>query len=80
MSNNTQKHIIKKNIGIVIPALNEENNIIKLIKKIKNKFKNSLIIIVDDSNHKKVWNLIKKNKIRVDYINRGKKWLINLMQ
>ena len=52
--------ITKKNIGIVIPAFNEENNIIILIKKIKRKFNDSLIIIVDDSNHKKVWDLIKK--------------------
>tara|TARA_Y100000031_G_C8210475_1_gene380664 strand:- start:51 stop:806 length:756 start_codon:yes stop_codon:yes gene_type:complete len=62
-----------KNIGIVIPAFNEENNIVKLIKKIKSKFKDSLIIIVDDSHHKKTWHLIKKSKLRVNYIHRGKK-------
>ena len=64
---------MKKNIGIVIPAFNEENNIIKLIKKIKSKFKDSLIVIVDDSYNKKTWHLIKKEKLKVNYIYRGKK-------
>ena len=64
---------MKKNIGIVIPTFNEEKNIVKLIKTIKSKFKDSLIVIVDDSLHKKIWNLIKKNKLKVSYIYRGKK-------
>ena len=64
---------MKKNIGIVIPTFNEENNIVKLIKTIKSKFKDSLIVIVDDSLHKKIWHLIKKNKLKVSYIYRGKK-------
>ena len=70
---NTRKRITKKNIGIVIPAFNEENNIERLVKKIKSKFKDSLIIIVDDSHHKKTWHLIRKKKLRVNYIYRGKK-------
>ena len=70
---NTRKRITKKNIGIVIPAFNEENNIERLVKKIKSKFKDSLIIIVDDSHHKKTWHLIRKKKLRVNYIHRGKK-------
>ena len=70
---NTRKRITKKNIGIVIPAFNEENNIERLVKKIKSKFKDSLIIIVDDSLHKKTWHLIRKKKLRVNYIYRGKK-------
>ena len=72
----TKKRMMKlyaKNIGIVIPAFNEENNLVKLIKKIKSKFKDSLIIIVDDSHHKKTWHLIRKKKLRVNYIHRGKK-------
>ena len=73
MYNNIRNRIRKKNIGIIIPAFNEEDNIIKLIKKIKNKFKDSPLIVVDDSNHKKVLDLIKKNKLRVNYIHRGKK-------
>jgi len=64
---------MKKNIGIVIPTFNEENNIVKLIKTIKSKFKDTLIVIVDDSPHKKIWHLIKKNKLKVSYIYRGKK-------
>ena len=73
MSNNTIRYKMKKNIGIVIPTFNEENNIVKLIKTIKSKFKDSLIVIVDDSLHKKIWHLIKKNKLKVSYIYRGKK-------
>ena len=73
MSYNIQNRIAKKNIGIVIPAFNEETNIEGLVKKIKNKFKNSLIIIIDDSHHKKTWHLIRKKKLKVNYIHRGKK-------
>ena len=73
MSRNITRYKIKKNIGIVIPTYNEENNIIKLIKLIRNKFKDSLIIIVDDSLHKETWHLIRKNKLKVNYIHRGKK-------
>ena len=37
-----------KSIGIVIPAYNEKENIIKLIKAIRRKI-NCVIIVVDDS-------------------------------
>ena len=73
MPNCVQERITKKNIGIVIPAFNEENNIERLVKKIKGKFRDSLIIIVDDSRHKKTWKLIKKKKLKVNYAFRGKK-------
>ena len=73
MSYNIRNRIAKKNIGIVIPTFNEETNIERLVKKIKSKFKNSLIIIVDDSLHKKTWHLIRKKKLKVNYIHRGKK-------
>ena len=73
MLNCVQERITKKNIGIVIPAFNEENNIERLVKKIKSKFRDSLIIIVDDSRHKKTWQLIKKKKLKVNYAFRGKK-------
>ena len=73
MPNCVQERITKKNIGIVIPAFNEENNIERLVKKIKSKFRDSLIIIVDDSRHKKTWKLIKKKKLKVNYAFRGKK-------
>ena len=64
---------MKKNIGIVIPAFNEEKNIIRLVKKIKSKIKDSSIIIVDDSYQRDTWSLIKKNKLKVNYVHRGKK-------
>ena len=73
MPNNIGDRITKNNIGIVIPTFNEEANIERLVKKIKSKFKDSLIIIVDDSHHKKTWHLIRKKKLRVNYIYRGKK-------
>ena len=73
MSNKTKYHITKKNIGIIIPTFNEEDNIVGLIKKIKGKYRDSLIIIVDDSYNKNIWHLIKKKKLRLDYIYRGKK-------
>ena len=73
MSYNIQNRIAKKNIGIVIPAFNEETNIEGLVKKIKSKFKDSLIVIVDDSLHKKTWHLIRRKKLRANYVYRGKK-------
>ena len=73
MSNKTKYHITKRNIGIIIPAFNEEDNIVGLIKKIKGKYRDSLIIVVDDSYNKNIWHLIKKKKLRLDYIYRGKK-------
>ena len=73
MSNKTKYHIKKRNIGIIIPVFNEEDNIVGLIKKIKGKYRDSLIIVVDDSYNKNIWHLIKKKKLRLDYIYRGKK-------
>ncbi len=55
---------MKKKIGIVIPAYNEERNIIKIAKAIKKKVKNSTIVIVDDSFHNKTSDLIKKKKTK----------------
>ena len=68
-----KKFITKKNIGIVIPAYNEEANIERLIRKIKTKFRDSLIVIVDDSYNKKTLHLIKKKRLKVKFIYRGKK-------
>ena len=50
-----------KSIGIVIPAYNERENILKLIKKIRRNL-NCIIIIIDDSvdlNTQKILNLKK---------------------
>ena len=49
------------NIAIIIPAYNEERNIIKLIKEIK-KYIKPTIVIVDDSNNNLTKDLFKKKK------------------
>ena len=58
--------------AIIIPAYNEEQNLIKLIKKI-NKYVAALIIIVDDSQNIKTKKLFKKKKKNILYFHRGKK-------
>jgi len=60
-------------IGIVIPAYNEEKNIIKLIKKIR-KYINCYIVIVDDSENDKTEKVIMSNSIqKLGYFRRNKK-------
>ena len=62
-----------KKIAIVIPAYNEDKNIIKLIKEIRKKT-NSIIVIVDDSKNLKTKKIINSNKIKkLYYFHRGKK-------
>lgn len=62
-----------KSIGIVIPAYNEKENILKLIKAIRNRV-NCIIIIVDDSSNLETQKIILKDKIKnLRYFNRGKK-------
>ena len=62
-----------KKIAIVIPAYNEDKNIIKLIKEIRKKTK-SIIVIVDDSKNLKTKKIINSNKIKnLYYFHRGKK-------
>ena len=58
--------------AIIIPAYNEEKNLIKLIKKI-NKYISALIVIVDDSQNEKTKKLFKKRKKNILYFHRGKK-------
>ena len=58
--------------AIIIPAYNEEQNLIKLIKKI-NKYVSALIIIIDDSQNIKTKKLFKKKKKNILYFHRGKK-------
>ncbi len=61
------------NIGIVIPAYNEEKNVIKLSRKIK-KILKSYVIIIDDSEDNKTEKKIKKAKIKnLGYIRRKSK-------
>ena len=64
---------MNKKVAIIIPTFNEEQNIEKLIRKINLFLKNPLIVIVDDSSHKKILNIIKKKKLKINYYNRGKK-------
>ena len=62
-----------KKIAIVIPAYNEDKNLIKLIKEIRKKIK-SIIVIVDDSKNLKTKKIINSNKIKnLYYFHRGKK-------
>ncbi len=53
-----------KSIGIVIPAYNEKENILKLIKKIKKNLK-CTIIIVDDSADLNTQKILKKIKLKI---------------
>ena len=62
-----------KKIGIVIPAFNEDKNIINLIKQIKKRL-NCLILIVDDSTNQTTKKLLSRNKFKnVKYYHRGKR-------
>jgi len=54
---------IKTYIAIVIPAYNEEKNILELIKNIR-KVTDAKIIIVDDSSHDKTKKIVKSYKIK----------------
>jgi dolichol-phosphate mannosyltransferase len=56
-------------IGVIIPCYNEEQNIYKLIKQLKNKIRSDYIIIIIDDSQKNL--KIKLNK--VIYIHRKKK-------
>jgi|688.fasta_scaffold578706_2 dolichol-phosphate mannosyltransferase len=60
-----------KNIAVIIPAYNEEKNILKLIKRIKNLLPKSKIYIIDDSPGDKTKFLIEREKI--NYYHRKKK-------
>ena len=60
-------------IGIVIPAYNEEKNIIKLIREIR-KYINCYIVIVDDSENDNTEKVILRNSIyKLRYYKRNKK-------
>jgi len=60
-------------VAIIIPAYNESNNILRLIKKI-NYYLKSTIVIVDDSNNDFTKKILSKTKIKnIIYIKRTKK-------
>ena len=58
------KKFTSKQIAIIIPAFNEEENIEKLIKKINYYVKKPIIILVDDSPSFKTSEIIKKKKLK----------------
>jgi dolichol-phosphate mannosyltransferase len=60
-----------KNIAIIIPAYNEEHNILKLIRRIKYLIPKACIYIIDDSIGLETNLIINKNK--VNYFHRAKK-------
>ena len=65
--------MLKKTVGIVIPAYNEKENIVSLIKNIKKRL-NCVIIIVDDSLDLSTKKVLDKHKFKnIKYFNRGKK-------
>ena len=62
-----------KTIGIVIPAYNEKENILKLIKGIR-RYLNCVILVVDDSYDKSTQKILSKSRVKsLKYFNRGKK-------
>ena len=56
-------------IGFVLPCYNEFENIFILINQIKKKFKNYLIVVVDDSSSDKIKKKIVKYK-KIKYYKR----------
>ena len=65
--------MLKKNIAIIIPAYNEEKNLLKLVKSIRKNI-DSYIVIVDDSVNYKTAKLFKKNNFKnLLFIHRKKK-------
>ena len=59
-----------KNLAIVIPTLNEEENIEKLVKQIKKQLPKATILIVDDSKNKDIGKIIVKKKLKAKYFHR----------
>ena len=62
-----------KSVGIIIPAYNEKENILKLVQSIRKKL-NCIIIIVDDTPNLETKKIIYKSRIKnLLFFNRGKK-------
>ena len=59
-----------KNLAIVIPTLNEKENIEKLVKQIKKQLPKATILIVDDSKNKDIEKIIVKKKLKAKYFHR----------
>lgn len=65
-----KKKNILNNIGIIIPAYNEERNVEKLINSINKYLNNPFIFLVDDSTDYKTSDIVKKNKLKIKYFHR----------
>ena len=61
-----------KKIALVIPTLNETENIESLISQIKSNLENVTIFIIDDSKTSEIGELIKKKNINAEYFHREK--------
>ncbi len=61
-----------KKIALVIPTLNETENIESLISQIKSNLENVTIFIIDDSKTNEIGELIKNKNINVEYFHREK--------
>ena len=59
-----------KKIALIIPTLNELENIEKLVSEIKSNIKDVSIFIVDDSNDNILGELINTKKIQAHYFHR----------
>ena len=59
-----------QNIAIIIPTLNELDNIESLIKTIQNNLPESIIFIIDDSKTKEIGNLINSKNLKAKYFHR----------
>ncbi len=62
--------VILKNIGIIIPAYNEEKNIEKLINNINKILDNPFIFLIDDSLSNKTSIIVKKKRLKIKYYHR----------
>lgn len=61
------------NIAVIIPAYQEEENILKLIKSILKQYKNIIVFVIDDSYDYKTSKIVRKVKKRFVYFHRKKK-------
>ena len=59
-----------RKIAIIIPTLNESENIHSLVRAIKQRLPKSTIFIVDDSKDEKMKKIIKQKKLKVEFFHR----------
>ena len=61
-----------KKIALLIPTLNELENVENLVREIKSNLNNVTIFIIDDSHDDKLGDLLNKKNIDVNYFHREK--------